>query len=160
MEEGGTLTENAAVLQYIADRFPSASLAPRDAAGRTRLHQWLSFVGAELHKGVYSPLLSASAPEGAKTFALSKAPSRLSWLAAMLEGRDYALGSFSVADAYLFAVLNWSSVTPVDLTPWATITSYRARVLARPSVERAFLEEGRLFAREQARHGRSVPARA
>jgi glutathione S-transferase len=155
IEDGSTLTENAAVLQYIAERFPSASLAPRDAVGRMRLHQWLSFIGTELHKGLYSPLLSTSAPEGAKTFALSKAPSRLSWLATMLEGREYALGSFSIADAYLFAILNWSSVTPVDLKPWTTITSYQRRLRARPSVARAFSEEIQLFTQEQARHAKA-----
>jgi glutathione S-transferase len=73
----------------------------------------------------------------------------------MLDGRDYALGSFSVADAYLFAVLNWSSVTPVDLKPWESITSYQKRVMARPSVARAFSEERHLFAAEQARHAKA-----
>jgi glutathione S-transferase len=152
MEDGGVLTENAAILQYIAERFPNASLAPRDALGRARLHQWLSFIGTELHKALYLPLLTPNAPEGAKAFALSKAQSRLSWVGSMLEGSEFALGAFSVADAYLFAVLNWSSVTPVDLKPWPTITSYQARLRARPSVARAFSEERRLFAEEQARH--------
>jgi glutathione S-transferase len=152
MDDGSTLTENAAILQYIADRFPNASLAPRDPAGRSRLHQWLSFIGTELHKALYVPLLTPSAPEGAKAFALSKAQTRLSWVATMLDGRDYALGAFSVADAYLFAVLNWSRVTPVDLTPWPTITNYQQRLMTRPAVARAFSEERQLFAAEQARH--------
>ncbi len=147
MDDGGTLTENAAILQYIAERFPDASLAPRDPAGRARLQQWLSFIGTELHKALYVPLLSPSAPEGAKAFALSKAQSRLGWVASMLEGRDFALGaSFSVADAYLFAVLNWSSVTPVRLEPWPAITSYQRRLRERPSVARAFSEERALYA--------------
>src|SRR5262245_21550651 len=85
LEDGSTLTENAAILQYIAERFPSASLAPGDAVGRMRLHQWLSFIGTELQKAIYVPLLTPGAPEGAKTFALSKAQSRLSWVATMLE---------------------------------------------------------------------------
>jgi glutathione S-transferase len=155
MDDGGVLTENAAILQYIAERFPMASLAPRDALGRARLHQWLSFIGTELHKALYLPLLTPNAPEGAKTFALSRAQSRLSWVATMLEGREFALGAFSVADAYLFAVLNWSSVTPVDLKPWPTITSYQARLMTRPSVARAFAEERRLFGQEQARHAKA-----
>jgi glutathione S-transferase len=148
LDDGETLTENAAILQYLAERFPDASLAPRDPLGRARLQQWLSFIGTELHKGVYAPLLSPVAPEGAKTFALSKVPSRLSWLSAKLEGRDYALGAFSLADAYLFAVLNWSSVTPVDLAPWPTIRSYHAHLRERPSVARAFSEERALYSRE------------
>jgi glutathione S-transferase len=155
MEDGATLTENAAILQHIADRFPDASLAPRDPAGRSRLHQWLSFIGTELHKALYVPLLTPGAPEGARIFALSKAQSRLSWVATMLDGHDHLLGLFSVADAYLFAVLNWSSVTPVDLKPWATITNYQKRLMARPSVARAFLEERQLYAAELARHAKA-----
>jgi len=155
MDDGRVLTENAAILQYIAERFPNAALAPQDSLGRARLRQWLSFIGTELHKALYVPLLTPSAPEGAKAFALSKAQSRLSWVATMLEGHDYACGSFSVADAYLFAVLNWSTVTPVDLKPWAAITSYQARMRARPCVARAFAEERALFGEEQARHARA-----
>ena len=155
MDDGTTLTENAAILQYIAERFPNASLAPQDPVGRARLHQWLSFIGTELHKALFVPLLTPSAPDGAKTFALSKAQSRLSWVGTMLEGREYVLGAFSVADAYLFAVLNWSTVTSVDLKPWPRITSYQARLLARSTVARAFAEERKLFASEQARHAKA-----
>jgi len=58
-DDGEVLTENAAILQYVADRFPGAGLAPpaSDAIGRARLQQWLSFIGAELHKGLMIPLL-------------------------------------------------------------------------------------------------------
>lgn len=154
LDDGEALTENAAILQYLADRFPDASLAPRDALGRARLQQWLSFIGTELHKALYVPLLSPTAPEGAKEFAMSKASSRLAWVAAKLEGREYALGTFSIADAYLFAVLNWSSVTPVDLTAWPTIRSYHTRLRERPSVARAFAEERALYLRESERQAR------
>jgi glutathione S-transferase len=152
MDDGHVLTENAAILQYIAERFPAAHLAPDDALGRARLRQWLSFVGTELHKALYVPLLTKDAPEGAKAFALSRTQSRLGHLSAHLEGRQYLLDSFSVADAYLFAVLNWSSVTPVDLAPWSAITAYRARLLDRPGVARAAAEERTLYGKELARH--------
>jgi glutathione S-transferase len=152
MDDGNILTENAAILQYLAERFPDAHLAPDDALGRARLRQWLSYVGTELHKALYVPLLTKDAPEGAKTFALSRAQSRLGHLAAHLEGRPYLLDAFSVADAYLFAVLNWSSVTPVDLSPWSAIGAYRARLLDRKGVARATAEERTLYGQELARH--------
>ncbi len=152
LDDGTLLTENAAVLQHLADRFPEAGLAPRDASGRARLQQMLSFVGTELHKALYVPLLDKKAPEGAKAYALSKAPSRLEWLARQLEGGPYAIGAFSVADAYLHAVLNWSMVTPVDLSPYRAITEYQARVKERPSVRRAFSEERLLYGKELVLH--------
>jgi glutathione S-transferase len=150
LDDGQLLTENAAILQYIATHFPEAKLAPTDALGRSRVQQWLSFVGTELHKALYVPLLDPKAPDGAKVYALSKAGSRLTWLASKLQGSEFALGSFSVVDAYLFTILNWSMAAPVDLKPWSAITSYQARVLARPAVARAFEEERALYFKDRA----------
>jgi glutathione S-transferase len=151
-DDGGLLTENAAILQYVAERFPAAKLAPSDPEGRADVRRFLSFIGTELHKALYVPLLDAKAPEGAKTYALSKAEPRLAWLSSQLEGKEYLLGRFTVADAYLFTVLNWSLVAPVDFAPWAPIVSFMARMRARPSVARAFAEERALYAEELKRH--------
>jgi glutathione S-transferase len=154
--DGDLLTENAAILQHVAELFPRAELAPKDSIGRARLQQMLCFVGTELHKGLFGTLLDAKAPEGAKAYALSKAESRLSWLAGKLEGRAYLLERFSVADGYLFTVLNWARVTPVDLKPWSAITSYAARMGERPAVARAFGEELTLYKAELARLQKSA----
>ena len=154
---GGLLTENGAILQHVADRFPEAQLAPTDPLGRSRLHQWLSFIGTELHKALYVPLLDKRAPEAVKAYALEKAESRLGWVAAHLEGREYLLDRFSVADAYLVTVLNWSIVTPIQLQSWPALVAYVKRVQARPQVARALAEEKGLYARELARDGATVP---
>jgi glutathione S-transferase len=150
--DGVVLTENAAILQHVAGRFPDAGLAPLDPLGRARLQQWLCFIGTELHKALYVPLLDPKAPEGAKAYALSKVESRLSWLAGQLAGRETLLDRFSIADAYLVTVLNWSIAAPVKLDPWPAITSYVAGVRRRPSVARAFEEETALYRQELARH--------
>ena len=152
MDNGEILTENAAILQHVADQFPDSGLAPRDPLGRSRLHQWLCFIGTELHKALYVPVLDRNAPEAVKTYALAKAPSRLSWVSAGLDQREYLLDRFTVADAYLSAILNWSTVAPVDLRPWPVIGSYLKRMQARPAVARAMSEEKKLYAVELARH--------
>ncbi|QRN96947.1 glutathione S-transferase N-terminal domain-containing protein [Archangium violaceum] len=151
-DDGDILTENAAILQYVADFFPRAKLAPTDRMARARLHEWLCFIGTELHKALFGPLLDAKAPEGAKAYALEKGTSRLSYLEKHLTGREFLLDRFSVADAYLFTVLNWSVVTPVDLKKWPAISAYAARLRDRPSVAKAFAEERALYAEERARH--------
>jgi glutathione S-transferase len=101
-DDGEVLTENAAVLQYVADRFPDADLAPpsgsRISSGRSRLQQWLSFIGTELHKALFVPLLDRKAPDTTKTYTLEKGESRLAYLDNYLAGRDYLLDRFSVAD--------------------------------------------------------------
>jgi glutathione S-transferase len=159
-DAGDTILENAAILQHIAELYPARRLIPLEPLARTRMRQWLSFIGTELHKALYVPLLDRKAPDAVKAYALSKAESRLGWVAQNLEGRDYLLGEFSVADAYLFAVLNWSSVTPVDLSPWPVIKAYQARLHARPEVARAFAHERELYSRELARHRVVAPPSA
>ena len=152
LDDGALLTENAAILLHLSTRFPAAGLAPSDETGRARVHQWLSFIGTELHKALYVPLLDADAPEVAKRYALSKAESRLAWVARALAESEYLLGRFSVADAYLFTVLNWSQVTPVDLEKHPPLVAFMTRMHARPHVARAFEEEKRLYMAELARH--------
>lgn len=143
-DEGEVLTENAAILQYIADRHPDANLAPQGFE-RYRLQQWLSFVGTELHKLVFQALLSPKAGAEAKAAAREAAISRLDYLNAHLEGREYLLDRFSVADAYLGTVLNWPQAVKLDLSPWPAIVAYRARLMARPALARAVTEEFALY---------------
>ena len=142
---GDILTENAAILPFIADQFSAANLAPAPGIERSRLAQWLSFIGSELHKSVFTPLLSPKANDGAKAFAREAAPQRLAYLDAHLAGRDYLLDRFSVADAYLTAVLNWAPFVGVDLKAWPHVAAYYGRVTARPHVARALQVEMKLF---------------
>jgi glutathione S-transferase len=145
LDEGGVLSENAAILQYIADRYPEAELAPKDPLGSSHLHQWLSFIGTELHKVVFLPILDKHAPDVVKAYSFEKAPERLSWVANRIRDRSFVLDRFSVVDAYLFTVLNWAAVTPIDLQRWPEIVVYMKRMHARPSMARAFAEERALY---------------
>lgn len=151
-DDGDILTENAAILQHVAEVLPQAGLAPTDRRGRARLQQWLCFIGTELHKALFAPLLDAKAPEGAKAYALEKVASRLGYVEKHLTGREFLLDRFSVADAYLVTVLNWCQVTPIDLKQWPAISAYVARLRERPGVAKAFAEELKLYVEEQKRH--------
>ena len=152
-DDGAVLTENAAILQYVADRFPTARIATDPGIERSRLHQWLCFIGTELHKGLFVPLLDRKAPPEVKTYTLGKGLSRLDYLENYLRGRDYLLDHFSVADAYLVTVINWTMATPpVELAKWPTVKTYYERLRARPSVAKALAEEFELYKAEIARH--------
>jgi glutathione S-transferase len=147
-DAGEVLTENAAVLQYIADRYPDAALAPAGGMARSRLHQWLSFIGTELHKALFVPLLDPGAPGEVRARALEKGGSRLATLDAYLTLREFLLERFSVADAYLFTVLNWNLATPVVLGKWPAVEAYYERLKKRPSIARAVSEESALYAEQ------------
>jgi len=144
-DDGELLTENAAILQYVAELFPDARLGARSGRERARLQQWLSFIGTELHKAVFLPLLRPDAPAEAKTYAAGLADARLQIVEKHLAGREFLLDHFTVADAYLFAVLNWSMATPVKFDRFPAIQAYIARLQKRPSVARAVGEELALY---------------
>lgn len=150
-DAGETLTENTAVLQYVADRFPDARLAPTDVLARARLQEWLGFIGTELHKAVFVPLLDANAPEGVKAYAREKAGLRMDRLEKHLAKHAFLLDDFTIADAYLVTILNWTAVTGVELVSWPAVHAYHQRLLKRPSIARAFGEEFALYQAELAR---------
>jgi glutathione S-transferase len=150
-DDGVLLTENAAVLTYLADRCPAAGLAPGGDLERAQLRQWIGFIGTELHKAVFVPLLDAKAPPEVKAYARDKAALRLDVLQAHLSQHDCLVGDFSVADAYLTAVLNWAPYAGVDLAAWPAVRQYHQRMTGRPQVARAISEEFELYKQEQAR---------
>jgi Glutathione S-transferase, C-terminal domain len=67
-----------------------------------------------------------------------------------LAANDYLLDGFSVADAYLFAVLNWAPYTGVDLALWPAVGAYYKRLLKRASVAEALAEEVAIYEQEVA----------
>jgi glutathione S-transferase len=154
LDDGTVVTENAAILQYIADAYPEARLAPpeSDRLARTTLRQWLSFIGAELHKALMTPLLGRDTPPEVKAWVLSKYLSRLAYLDRRLAGREFLLDRFSVADAYLATVLNWTQATPeIDLAAYPNVKAYLERMRRRPTVAAALALEVPLFRAEIAR---------
>ena len=154
LDDGTVLTENAAILQYIADAYPEAGLAPppSDRIGRARLRQWLSFIGSELHKGLMSPLLGRETPPEVKAWTVNKYAPRLAYLDGKLKGREFLLDRFSVADGYLTVVLNWTRATPeIDLSAYPNVKAYLERMRLRPSVAAALATELPLFQAEVAR---------
>lgn len=152
-DDGTVLTENAAILQYVSDRFPEAGLGSGPGFDRSRLHQWLCFIGTELHKGLFATMLDRKAPQEAKSYLLDKGLSRLDYLDNYLEGREFLLDHFSVADAYLVTVINWTMATPpIELAKWPALKAYYERLRARPSIAKAIAEEFELYKAELVRH--------
>ncbi|MGQ3210126.1 glutathione binding-like protein [Shinella sp.] len=144
---GVIVTENPAVLQYLADHVPEAGLAP--AAGtldRVRLQEWLNFISAELHKA-FGPYFHGDVLQGPEKARVEATLLRRidDVEAGLSDGRSFLLGTvFSVADAYLFVVLNWASFIGVDLARWPCISAFMTRMLARPAVRKALAAEGLL----------------
>ncbi|MFT4247266.1 MAG: glutathione S-transferase N-terminal domain-containing protein [Pseudomonas sp.] len=151
LDDGSRLRESAVIAQYLADLAPEHGLAPAHATlARYRLQEWLNFLSSEVHKG-FIPLLY---PRQAGTYLATARPrleQRFAWIDAQLAARPYLLGdAFSVADAYLFALIGWGQA------PWLTsyyradihfdalshLRGWYARVRVRPAVRQALRKEG------------------
>jgi glutathione S-transferase len=139
----GVLTEAPVILQYLADQNPDAGLAPKPGdPQRYKLQEMLNFITSELHKGMGS-FFSPAMNDGWRQAMTDRLGMRFDWLAKQLEGRQYVMGDkFTVADAYLFTILNWAGPSKFDLSKWPVIVEYHKRVAARPKVQEALKAEG------------------
>ena len=142
LDDGTKLTEVAVLLQVIADKKPG-TLAP--AAGsieRYKLMEWLNFIATELHKG-FSPLWAPETPDLTKERAIAGIKRRLGLIDAQLAKTPFLTGSaFTIADAYLFTIVNWTNFMSMDISEFKHVTAFMKRVAERPAVHAAMKAEG------------------
>lgn len=145
LDNGERLTEGPVIVQYLADLAPASHLAPANGTmARYRLQEWLNFLTSEVHKG-FSPLFNPATPEDYKPLAKARLADRLGLINAGLEGKAYLMGDqFTVADAYLFVLTNWTKPVGLDISHLAHLGAFMARVAARPAVQEAMKAEGLL----------------
>jgi glutathione S-transferase len=139
LDDGTEVSEVGIILQYLADLNPVAGLAPASGTTeRRQLNQWLTFLGTELHK-TYSPwLFHPEVGELAQDYARQRVAARYAIVERQLSGSTWLLGeSFTVADAYLFVMVNWAAAAKTPLTDFPNIRAWFERMKARPQVRAA-----------------------
>lgn len=144
LDDGRTLHEGPAIVQYIADQVPNKQLAPANGTwARYKLQEWLNLISTELHKGGFAPLFAPGTPAEVKETAKTRLISRLTWIDGELAGKDYLIdNTFSVADAYLFVVTGWGKHVSVKIADLPNLSAFMTRVAARPAVQDALRAEG------------------
>jgi glutathione S-transferase len=143
LDNGEVLTENVAVLSYIANLDVSRKLAPAPGTmGFYRVLEWLAYVNSEVHKNI-SPLFRPNSTEEMKTAAREAVDLRHAFLEKSLGNKPYLTGeNFTVADAYLYVTLSWSERAGIDLGLRPQLAAFHARCRALPSVQQARKQEG------------------
>lgn len=144
LADGDVLTESAVILQWIADSYPARRLLPAyGSRERYRALEWVNYVATDLHRGMalmFSPLIDAVSKV---RFAEGSLASKFEYIDAHLLHKEYVLGpDFSVADAYLYNVLCWPPRVNVDISAYASIQRFMARMEQRPSVRASREAEG------------------
>lgn len=147
LNDGRVLTEGPAILQYVADQRPDGGLLPPvGSPDRYDVLAWLNFVGTEIHKHVFWPTFSPSAPAEVKAFAREQIAPKLDHVAARLADREFLVGDrFTIADAYLTWALHLWTVAGSGIDGWPVLVAYLARMRQRPAVAEAIAQEAAMM---------------
>ena len=143
LDDGQVLTEDAVLLQYIADQKPQSGLAPKAGTmERYRVMEWLNFISSEIHKTLGALFNPKITPEW-KDNQVALFGRRCDFLVKALGSKPYLMGDkFTIADAYLFTILGWANLFKLDMGKWSKLKEYAERIAARPAVKQAMKAEG------------------
>ncbi|MCP2132932.1 glutathione transferase GstA [Bradyrhizobium ottawaense] len=146
LDDGDVITEDAVILQWIADHNTDHNLLPPfGSRQRYEALEGLNFVATDLHKNfavMFSPVVD---PETKAKFAEKSLIGNFEYVDRHLSTHDYVLGEkFSVADAYLYNVLCWPERVGLGISGYASIRDFMARMEQRPSVRASSKAEGLL----------------
>lgn len=148
LDNGEILTENAVILQYLADSNKAFQLLPPTSEfKRYRILEWINFVSTEMHKGV-SPLFNQKYPQEVKDdIVIPALKNKLTHLNNHLHHNQFLLGNdFTLPDAYLFVVLRWLLFFKFLLAEWPHVERYWEELKKRPSIAKSIEQESLKFA--------------
>ncbi|MDN5781118.1 MAG: glutathione S-transferase N-terminal domain-containing protein [Luteimonas sp.] len=143
------LTQNAAILNFLADSFPEAGLGGDGTPkGRAEVNRWLAFVNSDMHPA-FKPLFGSiawleddAAIGKGKNVARKSLRGLFERVDAQLAGNDWIAGTRSIADPYLYVVTRWAKAQGVDLASLDHLARFSARMEADPAVQKVLAEEG------------------
>ena len=143
LNSGDVLTENAIILQYLADHSKATQLLPPTTNfNRYHVLEWLNYMATEMHKGIGVLFNPAISDELKNNIFIPLIKSKLSYVNKHLQQHTYLLGDqFTLPDAYLFVMLRWAIYFKLDLKDWGNLTRYFAELNERPSILKSLKQE-------------------
>jgi glutathione S-transferase len=144
LDNGELLTENAIILQYLADQYKSSLLLPQlGDFNRYRVLEWVNYITTELHKSFstfFNPLVSDEQKE--KVF-IPLIKSKLKFVNDTIQDHQYLVADhFTLPDAYLFVMLQWAIYFKFDLNDWNNLCRYHTMLSKRDSIQLSLKQEG------------------
>ena len=145
LDDGKILTQNLAILTYAADLSPASDLLPKVGTfERAETYKWASFVASDLHPA-FSPLFGEDTPENERKESVDYIYGLLDIAEAHLTGKTYlAAEHFTIADAYMFTVYNWTRGLKIPTDKYRNLNAYAGRIAERPAVQAVMKREGLL----------------
>jgi glutathione S-transferase len=143
IDGGEILTENAVILQYLADKSHAAKLfPPANDFKHYRVLEWLNFAATDLHKN-FGPLFNPSLAEDTKEqVVIPLLKRKFSYIDKHLHHNNYLLGDqFTLPDAYVFVMISWGKYFKFDITEWPHLSRYFTELQQRKSIQQSLQEE-------------------
>jgi glutathione S-transferase len=147
LDNGEILTENAVILQYLADQYKRADLLPPPSDfKRYKILEWVNFITTDIHKG-FGPLFNSEVPLEVKERIFIPALKRkFALVDAHLTDQEFiAADHYTLPDGYLFVMITWLFAFKIELSEWKALAAYFERIKARPAVQKSLDEEGLKF---------------
>ncbi len=147
-DDGWVLTQNAAILNYLADTFPDSKLGGDGTPkSRAEVNRWLSMINSDVHP-TFKPLFGSSAfledeklIDKAKDNARTNLRKLFERIDTQLAGRDWLAGTRSIADPYLFVTLRWAKGQNVDLSGLDNLARFFKQMESDAGVRKALAEQ-------------------
>lgn len=143
-DDGATLTENAVIMQYLAEKASAEFLLPAPATFKHyRVLEWLNFIATELHKG-FSPMFNPAIPQDFKDkLYLPIIKGKLGYVDTQLEKAEFLTGdTFTLPDAYLFVMITWAVRFKMSIDELPNLSRYFQALLQRKSIQQSLDQEG------------------
>ncbi|MBK5414711.1 glutathione S-transferase N-terminal domain-containing protein, partial [Pseudomonas sp. TH31] len=148
-DDGWILTENVAILNYLADIFPAQRLGGDGTPlGRAEVNRWLGLINSDVHQS-FKPLVRPERYlddtlryEELHKHSRLRLRSLFEQLNNQLADREWLAGHRSFADPYLFVTLRWARIKEVDLSGLVHLPLFVQRMRADPGVMAATQQEG------------------
>jgi len=150
LEDGDlVLTESAAIVLHLADRFPAARLAPPvGTRERAELYRWLAYGTNTLQpsflRWFYPERYTDPAGEAAvKAHEGETLGRHFDWLESELRGREWLVGGERTgADLFLFMLTRWGRTLDPPAWDRPNVRAHFRRLLERPAIRRMLAEQG------------------
>lgn len=143
-DKGQILTENAVIMQYLADTFEANKLLPPvHDFNRYRVLECVNYITTEVHKTLGALFNPAMTTEIKEKLTLPALKTKFNYLNSLLNERPYLCGDhITLPDAYLFVMLMWTFHFKIDLQEWPNLVKHFKKLSQHPSVVKSLKEEG------------------
>lgn len=143
-----TLTQNAAILEYLTEKYPEAGLHGETPGQRAEVRRWLAFCNSDLHR-TFSTIFGApgySDDPAIQQLLIQKTIERVKFLFGIadqdLAGKQYLAGSKSIADPYLYTIQRWAKAKEIDLSSLSNLGAFFTRMEDDAGVRAALEKQG------------------